>query len=69
MYAEHTSADFNDALTAGIFQATVGCFTRDFALDTAYYDALNAWMLRTGQVSTTLPVDSYWTNDMVVPLR
>jgi putative hydroxymethylpyrimidine transport system substrate-binding protein len=69
MYAEHTSADFNDALTAGIFETTVGCFTPDFTLDQHYYDALNAWMLRTGQVSATLPVDSYWTNDMVQSLR
>lgn len=69
MYAEHTGADFNDALTAGIFEATVGCFTPDFTLGAAYYDALNAWMLRTGQVSATLPVDSYWTNDIVQRLR
>lgn len=69
MYAEHTGADFDDALTAGIFQATVGCFMPDFTLDTAYYDTLNAWMLRTGQVNQTLPVDSYWTNDIVHSLR
>ena len=65
MYAEHARADFNDALTAGIFEATVGCFTTDFSLDTEYYNALNAWMLRTGQVSATLPVDSYWTNELI----
>ena len=69
MYAEHTGADFNDALTSGIFEATVGCFTPDFTLDTRYYETLNHWMLRTGQVERMLQVGDYWTNDIARHLR
>ena len=67
VYRAHTETDPDDALTNAVFDATVPCFTYDFAMTRRYYDRLEHWLHDRGLIDATPGADAYWTNDLVLP--
>lgn len=67
IYLKRTQSDPDDPLTAAILDATLPCFTHDFAMSARYYLQLEAWLHRNGLTPTTLGPEAYWTNDLALP--
>jgi ABC-type nitrate/sulfonate/bicarbonate transport system substrate-binding protein len=65
IYFKRTNCALNDTLMNAIYHATVPCFTHDFMMADRYFNGLNDWLYRTGQIEHIPKVESYWTNDLV----
>ncbi len=65
IYFKRTTCAPDDALMSAIYHATVPCFTYDFMLAETYFERLNDWLFRTGQIEHVPKVESFWTNDLV----
>jgi putative hydroxymethylpyrimidine transport system substrate-binding protein len=65
IYAKATGQASSEGLGRAIFEATVPCFTYDFAMSSDYYDALERWMLVTGQIASP-PERGYWSNTLAL---
>jgi putative hydroxymethylpyrimidine transport system substrate-binding protein len=61
-----TGGDPGDPLMAAIWQATTSCFTHDLTMSAAYYEALAAWLVRTGQATDVPPPATYWTDRLAL---
>ena len=68
IYDSRTGAYSADKLGAEIFEATVPCFTYDFAMTVEYYDRLQKWMAQTGQIAGEIDPREYWTNQLALPV-
>ncbi|MDX1531373.1 MAG: ABC transporter substrate-binding protein [Rhodothermales bacterium] len=66
IYYDRTGTDDGDALMAGIFAATLPCFTYDFSMSRAYYERLEGWMAERGLIHDPPGADAYWTNDLAL---
>ena len=65
IYERATGQASSEGLGRAIFEATVPCFTYDFAMSSDYYAALERWMLATGQIAA-LPERGYWSNELAL---
>lgn len=66
IYKRLTDTSPEDALSKGILDATLPCFTYDFSMSHDYYRRLGAWMRETGQIESEPDPASYWTNDLAL---
>lgn len=68
IWAQGSGQSLQEPLNAAIFRATTACFTHDFSMSADYYAQLGAWLHHTGQTPAqgTLPVESAWTNALVL---
>jgi ABC-type nitrate/sulfonate/bicarbonate transport system substrate-binding protein len=64
IYDRRTGAYSGDPLGAAIYDATLRCFTFDFSMTAEYYDGLQQWMHRTGQIPATVDASAYWSNEL-----
>jgi len=66
IYNQRTGAYAGDAIGQAIYHATVPCFTHDLTMSADYYDRLQAWMGRTGQIPHPLTAADCWTNALAL---
>lgn len=69
LYFERTEEDPQNPLMSAIFEATVQCFTNDFAMTDAYYGALEGWMAANALIDLDESADEsrYWSNELLYP--
>ncbi|MEM9136686.1 MAG: ABC transporter substrate-binding protein [Cyanobacteria bacterium P01_F01_bin.42] len=66
IYDQRTGAYSGDGIGQAIYNATAPCFTHDFSMSAEYYDGLQTWMHRTGQIPHPLAPHDYWTNALAI---
>jgi len=66
IYNEWTSSNASDAMNEAILDATLLMFPNDQAMSWDYYDNLEAWLQKTGQISSTIGSRDYWTNELAL---
>lgn len=62
IYFARTGTPDDDPLMSAIFDATVPCFTFDFAMSDAYYRQLARWMRTRALVEAEVSPHAIWTN-------
>jgi putative hydroxymethylpyrimidine transport system substrate-binding protein len=66
IYDQRTGAYSGDAIGRAIYDATIPCFTHDLSMSADYYEGLQTWMHKTGQIEQCLPSAEYWTNSLAL---
>lgn len=66
IYDQRTGSYSGDAIGRAIYDATFSCFTHDLSMSADYYESLQTWMHKTGQIEQCLPSAEYWTNSLTL---
>ncbi|NBB99301.1 MAG: ABC transporter substrate-binding protein [Bacteroidetes bacterium] len=64
IYFRRAAVAEDDTLTPKLFAATLPCFTHDFAMTRAYYNALESWLFDVNLISSRPGAKAYWTNSL-----
>ncbi len=67
IYCEQAGVSPDDPLVSKTFAATLPCFTYDFSMTRAYYNALESWLADTGLIKMRPGAKAYWTNGLSLP--
>jgi len=66
IYNEWTSSNASDAMNEAILDATLLMFPNEQAMSWDYYDNLEAWLQKTGQIPKAIGTRDYWTNELAL---
>lgn len=66
IYNEWTESDPSDAMNEAILDSTLLMFPNEQSMSWDYYDNLEAWLLKTGQISSPIGTRDYWTNELAL---
>lgn len=66
IYNEWTSSNSSDAMNEAILDATLLMFPNEQSMSRDYYDNLEAWLEKTGQIPGPIAVKDYWTNELAL---
>merc|ERR1712151_301988 len=64
IYNEWTNFSSSDAMGDTILDATLLMFPNEQSMSWDYYDNLETWLYKTGQISNPIGVKDYWTNEL-----
>jgi ABC-type nitrate/sulfonate/bicarbonate transport system substrate-binding protein len=66
IYNEWTGSNSTDAMSDAILDATLLMFPNEQSMSFDYYDNLEAWLQKTGQIANSIGAHDYWTNELAL---
>lgn len=66
IYNEWTSSNSSDVMNEAILDSTLLMFPNEQSMSWDYYDNLEAWLQKTGQISSLIAARDYWTNELAL---
>jgi len=64
LYYEWTNSNGTDAMTDAMLDETLFMFPNDQSLPWEYYDNMESWLVKTGQMEKLVGSRDYWTNEV-----
>jgi ABC-type nitrate/sulfonate/bicarbonate transport system substrate-binding protein len=66
IYNEWTGSNSSDVMNEAILDSTLLMFPNEQSMSWDYYDNLEAWLQKTGQISSPIGARDYWTNELAL---
>lgn len=66
IYNVWTNSNSSDAMNEAILDSTLLMFPNEQSMSWDYYDNLEAWLQKTGQISSAIGARDYWTNELAL---
>lgn len=66
IYNNWTGSNSSDTMNEAILDATLLMFPNDQSMSWDYYDNLEEWLQKTGQISHRIDARDYWTNELAL---